>query len=89
MTRFGIAGPTGTFQDKVAGDPANPDAAYAQAIDHIADRFQQDWIAQNQVSSSVEQRLTVDASINGLAQWAELRRRLARSPRCIRSMWSI
>ena len=76
VSRYGIAGASGTFQDKVTGDPANPDAAYAQAIDHIADRFQQDWISQNQVSSSVEQRLTVDASINGLAQWAELRRRL-------------
>ena len=62
VTRFGIAGAGGSFQDKVTGDPANPDAAYAQAIDHIADRFQQDWIAQNQVSSSVEQRLTVEAA---------------------------
>jgi hypothetical protein len=77
VSRYGIAGASGNFQDKVTGDPANPDAAYAQAIDHIADRFQQDWIAQNQVSSSVEQRLTVEASINGLAQWAELRRRLS------------
>ena len=76
VARYGIAGPTGTFDDKVSGDPANPDAAYAQAIDHIADRIQQDWIAQNQVNSSVEQRLTVEASINGLAQGAELRRRL-------------
>ncbi len=76
VARYGMAGPGSSFQDKVTGDPANPDAAYAQAIDHIADRFQQDWIAQNQVSSSVEQRLTVEASINGLAQWAELRRRL-------------
>jgi len=77
VSRYGIAGASGNFQDKVTGDPANPDAAYAQAIDHIAGRFQQDWIAQNQVSSSVEQRLTVDALINGLAQWAELRRRLS------------
>ncbi len=77
VARYGIAGPTGTFDDKVSGDPANPDAAYAQAIDHVADRIQRDWIAQNQVNSSVEQRLTVEASINGLAQWAELRRRLA------------
>ncbi len=77
VMRFGIAGPTGTFQDQVAGDPANPGAAYAQAIDRIADRVQQDWIAQNRVTSSVEQRLTVDAPISGLAQWAELRRRLA------------
>jgi len=77
VTRFGIAGPTGSFQDQIAVDPANPDAAFGQAIDRIADRFQQDWIAQNRVSSSVEQRLTVAAPISGLAQWAELRRRLA------------
>lgn len=77
VSRFGIAGPTGSFQDQVAGDPAHPEAAYGQAIDRIADRFQQDWIAQNRVTSSVEQRLTVDAPIAGLAQWAELRRRLA------------
>jgi hypothetical protein len=77
VTRYGIAGATGTFQDQVAGDPAKPDAAFAQAIDRIADRFQQDWVAQNRVSSSVEQRLTVEAPISGLAQWAELRRRLA------------
>ena len=77
VTRYGMTGPTGTFQDQVAGDPANPEAAYNQAIDRIADRLQQDWIAQNRVASSVEQHLTVDASISGLAQWAELRRRLA------------
>lgn len=77
VTRYGIAGPTGTFQDQVAGDPTNPEAAYGQAIDRIADRFQQDWIAQNPVTSGIEQHLTVDALISGLAQWAELRRRLA------------
>jgi hypothetical protein len=77
VTRYGIAGSVGTFQDQVAGDPAKPDAAFDQAIDRIADRLQQDWIAQNRVSSSVEQRLTVEAPISGLAQWVELRRRLA------------
>jgi hypothetical protein len=77
VTRYAITGPAGTFQDQVAGDPAKPDAAYSQAIDSIADRFQQDWIAQNQVTSSVEQRLTVQAPLAGLAQWIELRRRLA------------
>ncbi len=51
--------------------------ARPDGIDRIADRLQQDWIAQNRVSSSVEQRLTVEAPISGLAQWAELRRRLA------------
>ena len=77
VTRYGIAGPAGTFQDQIAGDPANPGVAYGQAIDRVADRFQQDWIAQNRVTSSVEQRLTVETPISGLAQWAELRRRLA------------
>ena len=77
VTRYAIVGLSGNFQDQVAGDPTNPEAAYGQAIDRIADRFQQDWIAQNQVTSSVEQRLTVEAPISGLAQWAELRRRLA------------
>lgn len=77
VTRYGIAGPTGSFQDQITGDPAHPEAAFGQAIDRIADRFQQDWIAQNRVTSSVEQRLTVEAPISSLAQWAELRRRLA------------
>jgi hypothetical protein len=77
VTRYGVAGATGSFQDQITGDPANPNAAFGQAIDRIADRFQQDWIAQNRVTSSIEQRLTVEASISGLAQWAELRRRLA------------
>ncbi len=77
VTRYGIAGPIGSFQDQIEGDPANPDAVFGQAIDNIADRFQQDWIAQNRVTSSLEQRLTVEAPISGLAQWAELRRRLA------------
>jgi hypothetical protein len=80
VVRYSIAGPSGGFQDQLtppAGSTTTPDTLYAAAIDRIADHFQQDWIAQNQVSSSIEQRLTVDAPVNGLAQWAELRRRLA------------
>jgi len=81
VVRYSIAGSTGGFQDQVpppaSGTTTAPDAVYAVAIDRIADHFQQDWISQNQVSSSVEQRLTVEAPVNSLAQWAELRRRLS------------
>jgi hypothetical protein len=75
--RYGIAGVAAGFKDKVPGDPTDPNVGLVQAADRIADQLQQDWIAQNRVSSGVEQSLTVDASINGLADWAELNRRLA------------
>jgi hypothetical protein len=82
--RYSIAGASGGFQDQVpapaAGSPATPDDQYASAIDRIANHFQQDWISQNQVSSNVEQRLTVEAPVNSLAQWADLRRRLSSIP---------
>jgi hypothetical protein len=73
VKRYGAAGALGGFDDKLAGDP---ESAYQAAIDRIAGQAQQDWIDQNHVASSVEQRLTVDAAVGSLGQWAEMNRRL-------------
>jgi hypothetical protein len=72
--RYGATGALGGFEDKIAGEP---DSAYLAAIDGVATQLQQDWIDQNRVSSGAEQSLTVDATVGGLAQWAEMNRRLA------------
>ena len=74
VKRYTPAGAVGGFEDKFAGDP---DAAFVAAIDRVATQAQQDWIAQNQVTSSVEQRLTVEAPLDSLAQWSEMNRRFA------------
>ncbi|HSY85278.1 MAG TPA: DUF2066 domain-containing protein [Verrucomicrobiae bacterium] len=72
--RYTPAGAVGGFEDKFAGDP---DTAYVAAIDRVATQVQQDWIAQNQVTSNVEQRLTVEAPLGSLAQWSEMNQRFA------------
>ena len=72
--RYGATGALGGFEDRIAGDS---DSAYLAAIDRVATQIQQEWIDQNRVSSGTEQRLTVEATISGLAQWAEMNRRLA------------
>ncbi len=74
MKRYTPAGAVGGFEDKFAGEP---DTAFVAAIDRVATQTQQDWIAQNQVTSSVEQRLTVEAPLSSLAQWSEMNRRFA------------
>jgi hypothetical protein len=74
VKRYGAAGANGGFDDKVAGDQDSADLA---AIDLVAGRLQQDWIEQNRVSSSVEQRLSVEAIIGNFGQWTEMNRRLA------------
>jgi len=74
VKRYSPAGPVGGFEDKFAGDP---DTAFVAAIDRVATQTQQDWIAQNRVTSSVEQRLTVEAPLGSLAQWSEMNRRFA------------
>ncbi len=74
VKRYGAAGAMGGFDDKFAGDP---DSAYLAAIDRVAGQAQQDWIDQNRVPSSVEQRLTVEAAVGSLGQWAEMNRRLS------------
>jgi hypothetical protein len=74
VKRYTPVGAVGGFEDKFAGEP---DAAFAAAIDRVATQTQQDWIAQNRVTSSVEQRLTVEAPLSSLAQWSEMNRRFA------------
>jgi len=74
VKRYGASGALGGYDDKLAGDP---DSAYMAAIDRVATQAQQDWIDQNRVSSDVEQRLTVEAAVGSLGQWAEMNRRLA------------
>jgi hypothetical protein len=74
VKRYTPAGAVGGFEDKFAGEP---DAAFVAAIDRVATQTQQDWIAQNRVTSSVEQRLTVEAPLGSLAQWSEMNRRFA------------
>lgn len=80
VKRYTAAGSIGGFDDKFSGDP---DTTYLAAIDRVATQLQQDWIGQDHAataaagSSSVEQRLTVEAPVSSLAQWSELNRRLA------------
>jgi hypothetical protein len=74
VKRYTPVGAVGGFEDKFAGEP---DAAFVAAIDRVATQTQQDWIAQNRVTSSVEQRLTVEAPLGSLAQWSEMNRRFA------------
>ena len=76
VRRYGAGGAAGGFQDHVAGDAADPSAAYTEAAERIAQQLQQDWIDQNRVTSDVEQRLTVEVPIANFAQWVDLRRRL-------------
>lgn len=75
--RYGVTGAAGGFQDHVAGDASDPGIAYTEAAERISAQLQQDWIDQNRITSDVEQRLTVEVPIAGLAQWVELKRRLA------------
>jgi len=77
VKQLGLSGTAGGFQDKFDGSTSDPDAAFNQAVDRIIGQLQQDWIDQNRVTSAAEQNLTVDAPIDGIAQWADLRRRLA------------
>jgi hypothetical protein len=80
VKRYTAAGSIGGFDDKFSGDP---DTTYLAAIDRVATQLQQDWIGQDHAataaagSSSVEQRLTVEAPVSSLGQWSELNRRLA------------
>jgi hypothetical protein len=77
VKHYGVTGSSGEFKDQFNGDPADPAIGFEQAADRMVAQAQQDWIDQNRVTSAVEQRLTVDAAITGLPQWAEMRRRLS------------
>jgi hypothetical protein len=78
-TRYKPAGSAGEMKDSLSaagGEDALP-ALYAQAAQRVSDFLQEQWKQENLVSSTAEQHLDVVAPIASLAEWVELRRRLA------------
>ncbi len=81
-TRYTLAGPAGSMQDRLSapGGEAALAELYGQAAQRVSGFVQDQLKQENLVSSSVEQRLAVVAPLSGLEAWVDLKRRLADVP---------
>jgi len=75
--RYGPEGMKDMFTETVIAAGETVDNLYARAAERVALRLQDAWKQQNLVTAGVEKTLTVRAPVASLAEWTELRRRLA------------
>lgn len=75
--RYGPGGLSESFEDRVTAAGATVDGLYAEAAERLAARVQEAWKRQNLVVAGPEQRMAVSVRMAALADWVEVRRRLA------------